>query len=130
MFEYFCGLLITNQHVLLEEGNIGGKHQAHLLKGKGNLNHKERGQFDTPTHRPRCLDQKPKGKIDAPHQSQKKKKCQYYGKTRHVEKFCYKKSDDLEEKVKCLEGDVFIVHRLDDNFISRLELLKPCCPIL
>jgi hypothetical protein len=48
-FEYFCGLLITYQHKLLEEGKIGGKHHSHLLKGKGKLNHRERGWFDTLT---------------------------------------------------------------------------------
>jgi hypothetical protein len=67
------------------------------------VNHKERGWFDTPIQRPGCLDQKPKGKIDAPHQSRKKKTCQYCGKTGHVEKVCYKKRDDLEEKVKSLK---------------------------
>jgi hypothetical protein len=71
---------------LLEEGKLGGKHQAHLLKGKRKSNHRERGWFDTPTQRPGCLDQKPKGKTDAPHQSRKKKTCQYCGKTGHVEK--------------------------------------------
>jgi hypothetical protein len=33
-----------------------------------------------------------------------------------VEKTCYKKRDDLEEKVKHLEGDVSIVRRPTDNF--------------
>jgi hypothetical protein len=47
-FESFCGLLIIDQHRLLDEGNIGSKHKAHFLKGKGKVNHKERGQFDTP----------------------------------------------------------------------------------
>jgi hypothetical protein len=34
---------------LLEEGNLGGKHQAHLLKGKRKLDHRERVWFDTST---------------------------------------------------------------------------------
>jgi hypothetical protein len=55
-FEYFSGILITNKHRLLEEGKLGGKHQAHLLKGKGNLNHKENIQFDNSTQIPGCLD--------------------------------------------------------------------------
>jgi hypothetical protein len=36
-FEFFCELLITDQHRFLEKGNLGGKHQAHLLKGKGKM---------------------------------------------------------------------------------------------
>lgn len=41
--------------------------------------------------------------------NQKKKTCRYYGKVVHVEKTCWKKNYDLEEKVKELEGDVVIV---------------------
>jgi hypothetical protein len=68
MFEDLYGLLIIDQHNLLDEGKLGGKHQSHLLKGKGKSNHKERGQFDTPIQRPGCLDQKPKGNTYAPRQ--------------------------------------------------------------
>jgi hypothetical protein len=75
MFESLCGILITNQHKFLDEGKLGGIHQSHLLKGKGNSTHKERGWFDTPIQRPRSLDQKPKGKADARHQIRKKKTC-------------------------------------------------------
>jgi hypothetical protein len=50
-FEVFYGLLINDQHRLLDKGKPGGKHQAHLLKGKGKVNHKEIGQYDTPIHR-------------------------------------------------------------------------------
>jgi hypothetical protein len=81
-----------------------------LLKVKGKLNHKERGWFDTPIQRPICIDEKPKGNIDAPGHNRKKKTCHYYGKTRNVEKVCYKKRDDLQEKVKFLEGDMLVVH--------------------
>jgi hypothetical protein len=92
--------LITDPHKLLNEGKIGGKQHAHLLKGKGKVNQKERGRFDTSIQRPRCLDQKPKGKTDAPHHNQNKKTCQYCGKTGHVERNSHKKRDYLEEKVK------------------------------
>ena len=33
-FGTFCDLLIKDQHKLLDEGKLGGKHQAHSLKGK------------------------------------------------------------------------------------------------
>jgi hypothetical protein len=55
-FEYLCGLLITDHHILLDEGKIGGKHQANFIKGKGKSNHKERGWFNTPIQRHGCLD--------------------------------------------------------------------------
>jgi hypothetical protein len=48
-FEYFYGLLITDQHRLLEEGKIGGKHQAHFLKGKGKMDPRDRVRFDAST---------------------------------------------------------------------------------
>jgi len=59
--------LITHQRKLLDEGNIGDKHQSHLLKGNGKENHKERGWFDTHIHKPGCHNQKHKGKKYAPH---------------------------------------------------------------
>jgi hypothetical protein len=37
-FEALCGLLITNQHILLDQGKLGGKRQARLLKGMGKSN--------------------------------------------------------------------------------------------
>ena len=39
-----------------------------------------------------------------------KKACRYFGKARHVEKTCWKKSANLEEKVKRLEGDLVAMH--------------------
>jgi hypothetical protein len=42
-FEYFYGILIIDQHKLLEEGKLGGKHQTHLLKGKGKGHVKSQG---------------------------------------------------------------------------------------
>jgi hypothetical protein len=42
-FESFYGLLITDEHILLEECKIGGKHQVQFLKGKGKSNYRERG---------------------------------------------------------------------------------------
>jgi len=78
-------------------------------------------QFDASTQKPAYHDHKPKGQIDAPQRSRKKKTCRYYGKTGHVEKVCFKKRDDLENKVKCLEGDVFIVHQPTDNFTFQVE---------
>jgi hypothetical protein len=42
IFEAFCGLLITDKHKLLEEGKLGGKHQAHLLKGKRKMDPRDR----------------------------------------------------------------------------------------
>ena len=41
-FDIFSYLFIKAQQKLLEEGNIGTKHQAHLLKGKVKQNYKER----------------------------------------------------------------------------------------
>jgi hypothetical protein len=52
---------------------------------------KDKVRFDASTQKPTYRDQKPKGKTYAPHGSQKKKTCQYFGNTRHVEKVCYKK---------------------------------------
>ena len=46
-FDVFCDLLIKDQQKLLDEGRLGGKHQAHLLKSKGKMNYKERGCIDT-----------------------------------------------------------------------------------
>ena len=65
-FKYFCGILIIDQHRLLEEGKLGGKHQAHFLKGKGKSYYRERVWFDTSTQKQGGLNQKPKGKTDAP----------------------------------------------------------------
>jgi hypothetical protein len=42
IFDFLCGLLITYHHKLLDEGKLGGKHQAHFLKGKGKIYYKER----------------------------------------------------------------------------------------
>jgi hypothetical protein len=42
-FEAFNDLLINSQHILLDEGKLGRKHEAHLIKGKGKSNHKQRG---------------------------------------------------------------------------------------
>jgi hypothetical protein len=94
-FKYFCGLLIIDQHRLLEEFKLGGKHQACFLKGKEKSNYRERVWFDTSTWKRGGLNQKPKGKIDAPQQSQKKKTFHNCGNTRHVEKVCYKKRKKL-----------------------------------
>jgi hypothetical protein len=42
-FEYLYGPLITDQHKLLEEGNLGGKHlHAHFLKGKNKRDPRDR----------------------------------------------------------------------------------------
>lgn len=42
-FDIFCDLLIKDQQKLLDEGKLGGKHQAHLLKSKGKQTYNERG---------------------------------------------------------------------------------------
>jgi hypothetical protein len=65
-FEALCGLLITDQHRLLEEGKLGGKHQAHLLKGKGKMDPRDRVWFDASTQKPAYHDQKPQRQTDAP----------------------------------------------------------------
>jgi hypothetical protein len=49
IFEAFYGLLITNQHNLLEEGKFGGKHPTHLLKGNSKLDPRDRAQFHAST---------------------------------------------------------------------------------
>jgi hypothetical protein len=58
-FEAFCGLLINDQHKLLEEGKLGGKHQAHLLKGNSKLDPRDRVRFDASPQKPVYRDQKP-----------------------------------------------------------------------
>jgi hypothetical protein len=102
--------LINDQHILLDEENIYGKYQDHFIKGKGKVNHNERGSFDTLILKPKFLDQKTKGRTVEPRKNQNKKTHQYCGKNGHVEKVYYKKRYDLEEKVKRLEGDVSVVH--------------------
>ena len=50
--------------------------------------------------------------------------CRYHGKTGHLEKTCWKKSVDLEEKVKIFEGGVVVVHEtsiLVDDFNLNLR---------
>jgi hypothetical protein len=48
-FEAFYGIFITDKHRLLEQGKLGGKHQAHLLKVKSKMNYKNRLRFVTST---------------------------------------------------------------------------------
>jgi hypothetical protein len=55
-FEDLGGLLIIDQNTLLDEGNIGGKHQSHFPKGKGKSNNKEIEWFDIHIQSPRFLD--------------------------------------------------------------------------
>jgi catalase len=74
-----------------------------------------------PLHRPRCHNQKPKRHTHAPQRIRKKKTCKYCGKTGHMEKDCYKKRDDLKEKIKRLEGDMFVVCRPIDNFTFQFK---------
>ena len=38
-----------------------------------------------------------------------------------MEKVFYKKRGDLEEKIKCLEGDVSVVHQPTDNFTFQVR---------
>ena len=45
-FDTFCDLLMKDQHKFLEEGKLGGKNQAHLLKRKVKPNPKEHGHED------------------------------------------------------------------------------------
>jgi len=121
MFESFYVLLIIDQHKLLNEGKIIGKHQAYFLKGKGKSNHKERGMFDTSIERHGSIEQKTKGTIDAHYQIWKKKTCQYCGNIGHVNKVCCKKWDDIEEIVKFLEWDMFNVIWLINNFTFHVR---------
>jgi hypothetical protein len=100
---------IIDQHKLLKEGNLGSKHHAQLLKGEVNMDPRDRVWFDASTLNPSYHNHKPQREIDSPQRSQKKRTCQYFGKNAHVEKVFYKKRDDLEEKIKCLERDMFIV---------------------
>jgi hypothetical protein len=65
-FYTFYGLLINDQHRLLDEGKLGGKYQVHLLKGKGKMNYNEIRHCDAPVRRQECLDQKNKEKTDEP----------------------------------------------------------------
>ena len=45
-FDVVCDLLIRDKQKLIEEGNIVGKPQDHLMKGKGNKNYKDRSSTD------------------------------------------------------------------------------------
>jgi hypothetical protein len=95
---------------LLEEGKLGGKHQAHLLKGKGKMDHRDRVWFDTLYTKPAyAMTRNLKGKTDAPQSKSKEEDMSVLWKDWTCGESCYKKRDDLEEKVKCLEGDVSIV---------------------
>jgi hypothetical protein len=121
-FEALCGLLIIDKHILLEEGNIGGKHQAHLLNGKSKMDPRDRVWFDASTHKPAYHDQKPQRQKDAPQGSQKKKNtCYYCGNSGHVEKVYFKKRDELKEKVKFLEGYMFVVRRPTNKFTFQVK---------
>jgi hypothetical protein len=55
-FDTFYGLLINDRIKLLDEGNLGGNRQAHLLKGKGKINYKEIRCSNAHVHRMECLD--------------------------------------------------------------------------
>ena len=59
-FDVLCDLLIRYQHKPLDEGNIGGKQQAHLMKGKGNKIYMDRTYTDGFGPRQECLDHKSK----------------------------------------------------------------------
>ena len=107
-FDVLCELLIKDQQKLFDEGKLGGKNQPHLLKSKGKKKYKERGCIDIFDSEQECLDQKTKLKTKELSTSQKKTCC-YYGNVGHVEKTCWKKTPDLEEKMKQLEGDVATV---------------------
>ena len=75
--------------------------------------YKDRGCTNSSSPRQKSIDQKTKLKIEESLNYQKDRKkntCLYYGKTGNVEKMCWKKSTDLEEKVKKLEGYVIVVH--------------------
>ena len=85
-FEYFYGILIIDHHRLFGEGNLGGKHQDHLLKGKDKMDPKDRAWLDEYTQQHAYHDHKPQRQEYAPQQSQKKKTCQYCGKVVHVKK--------------------------------------------
>jgi hypothetical protein len=58
-YEALCGLLIIDQHRFLGEGNIGGKHQAHLLNGNGKVDTRNRVQSNASTPTPAYHDQGP-----------------------------------------------------------------------
>jgi hypothetical protein len=105
--------LIIDQHIFLEEGKLGGKHQAQLLKGKGKMDSRNRVEIDASTQKITHNDQGPQIR---PQHSHKKKTCWYCGNTGHVENKLFKKRENLEEKVKILEGDVSTIHRLTENF--------------
>jgi hypothetical protein len=77
-------------------------------------------QYDASTHKSAYHDPRPQRQ---PKQSQKKNVCQYYGKTRHIEKKIFKKRDNLEEKVKRLEGDMLIVCRPTNNFTFQVRTI-------
>lgn len=63
-FDVFCDLFIRDQQKLLDEGKLGLKQQAYLLKEKGKQNYKDRGRVDSFGPRQECLNQKTKLKIE------------------------------------------------------------------
>lgn len=86
---------------MLDEGKLGGKNQAYLLKSKGKQNYKERVRTNASSSRQECFDQKAKVKIDestSTWKNQKKKTRPYCGKMGHAEKMCWKKNYNLEER--------------------------------
>ena len=96
--------MVKDQQNLLEEGKLGSKNHAYLLKSKVKPNPKEHGRQD---QRPEFIDQPTKGKTEElsllTKKGRKKKTRRYRSKVGHVEKNCWKKMKDLEGKVKNLE---------------------------
>ena len=62
MLYVFYDSLIKDKTKLLDEGKLGGKHQAHLFKIKGNKRYKEREHINVFGSKQECLDQKTKFK--------------------------------------------------------------------
>jgi hypothetical protein len=101
-FEVFCELLITDQHRLLEEGNLGGKHQAHLLKGKGKMDSRNRVQTDASAHKT-CIYMIRDPRDNHNEKSKEEDMSVLWKDWTCGESKCFKKRDDLEEKVKDLK---------------------------
>lgn len=79
--------------------------KANLMKGKNRQNYRERGRQEKER-----IDSTDKKKHDDQISTKKgnnnNNTCRYCGKLGHLEKVCWQKTEDLEDKVKSLEGDV------------------------
>ena len=96
-FDVFCDLLIRDQQKLLDKGNLGGKHQAHFLKGEGTNINKDRGCANVLDLDMNVLTRKLEIRESSnSEKDQKKNTFRYCGMAGNVEKTYWKKRTNLE----------------------------------